>query len=465
MTTSDRFFRSVFVAIAVGLGWGIRGDFGHLIGAMYPGAVLGLAFCYVSGQKSLFRWMPLLAAISGVGIGTGGHMSYGILHGYAQSDTFINYAYGFFTLFLQGGAWGVFGCAAVGLLLEEERVKVKEWVAAIVTVLVSGSAVYFLVTTLFGFHINPPRSDASIGFTGGAVGLFVWLVLKEKRTGLRAATLGYVGFGMGMSVGRLFGNIANVFTTFSFGGLGPFTINHWNVMEVSVGLIGGFIFTWGMLGFSYPDPPRNMPMTFLNVLGALYVLGGIPLLHRLTRVEMPKKMDEWIAALQKYGYSQPEVLAKATLTALTILCVLGFFGALSWIYLHIKEKHRAAWFPVMCLSVTMLLYQNINALYFLYPRTPKQINMHFVFWLLFMLMTVYVIRQIWQGGPQPATDANFQPESFPFKRWALVGIASYLIVVVLAGFINGEQTMKSACTRWPEWSWREGPFPGREAPK
>ena len=47
MTTSDRFFRSVFVAIAVGLGWGIRGDFGHLIGAMYPGAILGLAFCYV----------------------------------------------------------------------------------------------------------------------------------------------------------------------------------------------------------------------------------------------------------------------------------------------------------------------------------------------------------------------------------------------------------------------------------
>src|SRR5262245_17479388 len=98
MTLSDKIGRSLFVALAVGLGWGIRGDFGHLIGAMYPGAALGLAFAYVSGQKSLFRWMPILAAGSAMAIGSGGTMSYGILHGYAQSVSFLNYAYGFITL-------------------------------------------------------------------------------------------------------------------------------------------------------------------------------------------------------------------------------------------------------------------------------------------------------------------------------------------------------------------------------
>src|SRR5882757_905943 len=104
MTLGDRLGRSLFVALAVGLGWGIRGDFGHLIGAMYPGAALALGMAFVSGQRSLFLWMPILAAVSGLAIGSGGMMSYGILHGYAQSDTLINYSYGFVTLFLQGSA-------------------------------------------------------------------------------------------------------------------------------------------------------------------------------------------------------------------------------------------------------------------------------------------------------------------------------------------------------------------------
>jgi hypothetical protein len=49
MSLLNRVGRSLFVALAVGLAWGIRGDFGHLVGAMYPGAILGLGLAYVSG--------------------------------------------------------------------------------------------------------------------------------------------------------------------------------------------------------------------------------------------------------------------------------------------------------------------------------------------------------------------------------------------------------------------------------
>ena len=91
MSFLDRLFRSLFVALAVGLGWGIRGDFGGVMGAMYPGACLGLGFAYVSGQREAWRWAPALGALSAYGISRGGMMSYGILHGYAKSDTFINY--------------------------------------------------------------------------------------------------------------------------------------------------------------------------------------------------------------------------------------------------------------------------------------------------------------------------------------------------------------------------------------
>lgn len=46
-----RLGRSVFVAAAVGLAWGVRGDFGHVVGAMYPGAVLGLAGVAVAASR------------------------------------------------------------------------------------------------------------------------------------------------------------------------------------------------------------------------------------------------------------------------------------------------------------------------------------------------------------------------------------------------------------------------------
>src|SRR5580692_4424407 len=138
MSVPDKIARSLFVALAVGLGWGIRGDFGHLVGAMYPGAALALGLAYVSGQRSLFLWMPILAAVSAMGIGAGGTMSYALLHGYAQSDTLINYAYGFLTLFLQGSAWGTFGGALIGLMLERKPMQIGEWLGLIVTTLLAG---------------------------------------------------------------------------------------------------------------------------------------------------------------------------------------------------------------------------------------------------------------------------------------------------------------------------------------
>ncbi|MGL4550026.1 MAG: hypothetical protein ACRC33_02465, partial [Gemmataceae bacterium] len=76
MGTVDRAGRSLFVAAAVGLAWGIRGDYGHGIGATYPGAVLGLAWVAVAGCPALLPRMPVIASLTAAGIGAGGTMSY-----------------------------------------------------------------------------------------------------------------------------------------------------------------------------------------------------------------------------------------------------------------------------------------------------------------------------------------------------------------------------------------------------
>ena len=161
----------------------------------------------MSGQRSLFLWMPIIAALSAMGIGSGGTMSYGILHGYAQSDTLINYAYGFVTLFLQGSAWGTFGGALIGLMLERKPMRNGEWLG-----LDRQHAFCRLGHFVSGRgRDRVPRSirrgttarSASWGLLSGSL---IWLACNKKPSGLRGAVLGYVGFGLGMAGGRLLGN-------------------------------------------------------------------------------------------------------------------------------------------------------------------------------------------------------------------------------------------------------------------
>ncbi|WP_152050408.1 hypothetical protein [Tautonia marina] len=452
----DRIGRSLFVALAVGLAWGIRGDFGHSIGAMYPGAALGLAFAWVSGQRSLHRWMPIVAALSAMGIGSGGTMSYGLLHGYAQSDTFLNYSYGFLTLFLQGSAWGTFGGALIGLMLERQPLRTSEWLGLLGSLFVGGWLVSLVVVNFLGFQINPPRNNISVAFMGAALGQLIWLAYNNKSIGLRGAVLGYLGFGLGMAGGRLLGNLANVFQ-----GVYNYSINHWNVMEVSCGMIGGFIFTFGMVNRVYPDPPKEPNIKLSSFYGILTVLGFLPLWHRLARIIPEEKLPAWSATLATEGWERPELLAQTVLGLIDGVCVLGFVGVALWSYLHFRGNQRWPAFPILWLSLTMLLFQNLNALYFFKAPQPNTINMHNVFWALMALMTIYVL----VVRPRPAAQRRLDPEDgsnrVPWLAWVSTGVIGMTLILILATWINGETTMASASTRWPNWSWRDGPFPGR----
>lgn len=448
MAIGDRLLRSLFVSLAVGLGWGIRGDFGHLLGASYPGAALGMGFAFVSGQTSLFRWMPLLAAAGAIGIGAGGSMSYGILHGYAQSDTILNYGYGFFTLFLQGGAWGGFGGVFIALLLETPRLKFSEWVSAVATTVASGWVVFHIVHILFGFDINPYRSNESIAFTGGIIGLFVWLICHRKRYGFKGLLLGYLGFGLGMSLGRLLGNISNI------SGL---ELNHWNVMETSCGLIGGFIYTWGMLGLKAEDPPEDEWCPLLSKLSILGVMAGIPLYHLILRTTPEKVLENVTNVAAQIGVENAEVFAGKILMALHVVCLLGFLGAAVWLYLFIKDKTSWAAFPVLWFSGVMVLFQETNCLYFLVPTDRLDVDMHTVFWILYGLMVLMAMTLRFRE----VTEADEVALESNWCKWVAGMAVAFALIVFIAGFVNNEKTMKSANTRWPIWSHSEGPFPGR----
>ena len=454
----DRLIRALFVALAVGLGWGIRGDFGHELGAAYPGAALGLAFAFVTGQRSMFKWMPILGAVSALGIASGGAMSYGILHGYACSDTLINYSYGYFTLFCQGAAWGVFGCTAMGLLLEKERMSGAEWARLIGYVFLGGFIFYYILVEMCEFHVNPSRSDSSIGHTGAAITLFAWLIMNKKRVGLRAALLGYLGFGIGMFFGRFLANVSYQF---------PFQINNWNIMEVSAGFFGGLIFTAGMLGYEFPNPPEGKTRavrSWLDAVCIVFVLAGIPVLHLIRKILMEGKPTEWVKRFAEFNdrvYENPEAMSQHVLHWLYVVCAFAVAGAVVWILIHRKQGWELRAFPVLYLSLIMIFFQNISALRFWYDVPENYVNMHTVFWVLFVWMVAAAI-YVYAARPFP-TRNDEEMARLPWKEWVAGTVALYLVVLILAHLgVNGEKTMKSARTRWPEWSASDGPFPGRQ---
>lgn len=450
----NRVIRALFVGCAVSIAWGIRGDFGGYLGAMYPGAVLGIAFAFASGHRHQLVWMPLLGIVSGLTIAAGGEMSYGILHGYAKSDTLINYSYGYLMLFCQGAAWGVYGCAALGLLLERDRLSAMEWASVLAAVHLGGFLLYWLVVDVVGFDVNPPRSNLSVAHFGGALALFVWLKVSGRRTGLRAAVFGFFGFGTGMFLGRLL-------EMWSFQLPIPHS-GHWNVNEVTVGFLGAFAFAYGMLGCEFPDVPtqHRKHVGFVSLFSILFVMAGIPLRHRLRLLRPESRLEGWRDRFESYGVENPAAWPDFIVQLLDVVCALAVLAALIWMVIHWRQMFRMRAFPVFALTMLMMAYQKLHAHYFWYPRDGFKLNMHEVYWgmLAVMIVTAFFCRQP-LGAP-----ADDIMNRVPWKRWLAGTLAIYLLVLLAAGlYVNKDgRNMGAANTRFPVWSHRDGPFPGRE---
>ena len=88
-----------FVGLAVLLGWALRGQYGHQLGATIPGVLFSLALVLVSGRPDWMQRAPLIALAGGVGFAVGGSASYGILIGYTRARVWTNVLYGFFCLY------------------------------------------------------------------------------------------------------------------------------------------------------------------------------------------------------------------------------------------------------------------------------------------------------------------------------------------------------------------------------
>jgi hypothetical protein len=322
----------VLAALAMSVGWGFRGDYGHEAGAMVPGALLALAICLASGRQDWWQRSTIMATCGAIGWAFGGQMSYGRVIGYTACSSLPDVAYGYASLFLIGGLWGGIGAAILSLSVTESRSYLErfagplvalwlvwfamdlsgltgwlaetwhlndtDWLEASSALVVAGVyaaiirrgrqacflimslasgwwAGYILLVLLLGLHMTPPRSDNWSGCVGLFAALLFYLVRRQNRAAVLIALCGFLAGGIGFAVG----DFVQMLGRAQWGLIGRWEalqgLDYWKWMEQLFGLIMGagvgFVFLRRMRAKLAP-PAEDDKGRNLNTVGLIFLL-------------------------------------------------------------------------------------------------------------------------------------------------------------------------------------------------
>lgn len=131
-------------AIAMAYGWGWRGSYGHEAGAMFPGALLGIAICLASGRPDWRKRAAVAGLFGAIGWSWGGAMSYMEHTFYVKSDSFPDTVYGFACLALVGALWSGTGAGILSLALTRPRSEIEGYLRALAPVGFVGGAIFMV---------------------------------------------------------------------------------------------------------------------------------------------------------------------------------------------------------------------------------------------------------------------------------------------------------------------------------
>ncbi len=267
----------LFTALALGLAWAIRRHFGHEWGASWAGGVGGLALLVAMRDPRWMRRAPVLAALSAIGWGAGGMMSYGVVIGYCRGNDFVNVFYGFSMLAVIGGLYGFIGGGLFGLGLESTGEHKPRWAGLMAEMVAGAWLVWGLIVYQLEWFMTPPRSELWAACLGAA-GALAWHLYREGYIrALRVAIYGALGGGFGFA----FGNFIQV-----MGASWAIPYNWWNVMEFTLGFCGGLGMAYAVVTRTWPDPVS--PSRLANRLALLFLLIAIPSVNHITALRVDK---------------------------------------------------------------------------------------------------------------------------------------------------------------------------------
>lgn len=263
----------LLTAMAGGLGWGIRGQYGHETGAMIAGLLVGLVLVFLFCPQGTSLSAARAVALATVAISFGGSMTYGQTVGLTHDAPLVgNWAalrWGLLGLFIKGGIWIGFAGVFLGMGLSGRRYRPRD------LALLLGAMAVLLWLGMFWLNepFDPahrvlpriyfsddwrwepgadlkPRRERWGGLLLALAGALVyagWLRRDRlaRNLGLWGVLGGGVGFSLGQCVQAFHAWNLELFRSGWLAKVDP-VINWWNMMETSFGAIFGAVLALGL---------------------------------------------------------------------------------------------------------------------------------------------------------------------------------------------------------------------------
>lgn len=122
---------------SMALGWRIRGQFGHEVGASMAGAMGAMSIVLFSKREDWLRRISEFAVLGALGWAFGGSISYMKVVGYTHSSDSATVIYGFCGMLLIGFMWSFLGAAGSALPAVLDHVRLTSVFTAITVVFVA----------------------------------------------------------------------------------------------------------------------------------------------------------------------------------------------------------------------------------------------------------------------------------------------------------------------------------------
>lgn len=197
----------VFPAVAMMLGWGLRGHIGGgPYGAMIPGAMVALSIALL--LELPVSYSALLVVFGVAGIGLGGEMTYGQTLGFLREPDTV--WWGILATTVKGGVWGIFGGAVFAMGLIARNLSKRTILYGILIMMVGMILGFKLINEPMLIYFSDrakPRSESWAALLFGAISLIVYLwskITKEDFKLVKAfSKWGLIGGALGFGIGGL----------------------------------------------------------------------------------------------------------------------------------------------------------------------------------------------------------------------------------------------------------------------
>ncbi|HHH50437.1 MAG TPA: hypothetical protein ENK52_05625 [Saprospiraceae bacterium] len=421
--STQKNYTLLFTALVLGLGWAVRGHFGHEWGAAWAGAMGALAIVVSSGRADWQQSAPKLAALGAVGWAIGGMMSYGMIVGYCRGTEFLNVAYGYTMLLIVGGLYGFMGGGLLGLGLESSEDKKIDFPTLFTQMLAGGWLFWGLVIFQLEWLMTPPRSELWAACFGAAIALAWYLYREGFYKALRVAAYAALGGGFGFS----FGNFIQ-----TLGSASGYIYNWWNVMEFTLGFCGG-------LGMAYAVKTSNWktslkPSKTANWLALLFVFFAVPATNYITSFD--KKHLTQLAANLKIQNVEQFVKNQQLIVALVLL----FFVIASisqWKAFQKQDKHENS--PIAVYLLFGISFYYILFAYLLHGLFLKPIDLYHSESLYVPILLMIFALWFFQKDKKENVSKHIKVKE-SWRTWAIIGVGLLLVILIMTSIsINAHE--------------------------